>query len=284
MATRLPRHADAARARSFGAVAADYDASRPRYPDELLEDIRALGARTALDVGTGTGILAEHLHDLGLTVTGVDPDPAMADLARSKGFTVEQGTFEDWDPAGRAFDLITFGTSWHWVNPTLGAPKLAGMLRTPKGSVTPDGGDAEPRRPPRRTAVLAWNRLIPPAEVRTVIGELERVRGFDWHADTKERADHPETQVAPAQQALGNEGLATEMRTYLRRARYTREQWLAHIFTISQYNVLPDSEKQALRAEIEAAGLPEEFDIDVHTITLWAWDSGSVMESESSAD
>ena len=46
------------------------------------------------------------------------------------GITVEEATFEDWDPAGRRFDLLVAGQSWHWVEPTLGATKAALVVAT----------------------------------------------------------------------------------------------------------------------------------------------------------
>src|SRR6266704_1401056 len=48
---------DRIRARSFGAAGADYDKYRPRYPDQLVDDVVAvLPGRHVLEVGAGTGI------------------------------------------------------------------------------------------------------------------------------------------------------------------------------------------------------------------------------------
>jgi hypothetical protein len=53
----------------------------------------------------------------------------MVDVARAHGLTVEASTFEDWDSQGRAFNVLTAGQSWHWVNPTRGAERAAVVLR-----------------------------------------------------------------------------------------------------------------------------------------------------------
>src|SRR5206468_196610 len=49
--------------------------------------------------------------------------------ARSYGLHVEAGTFEEWDAAGRTFDLLIAGQAWHWVDPEPGARKAAAVLR-----------------------------------------------------------------------------------------------------------------------------------------------------------
>jgi len=52
--------------------------------DHYLAIADELGARSLLDVGCGTGILARRAADLGMEVTGVDPAAASLDVARSQ--------------------------------------------------------------------------------------------------------------------------------------------------------------------------------------------------------
>ena len=66
----------------------------------------------------------------GCRVLGVDPDARMAALARRHGSRRSRWpTFEDWEPAGRHFDAVVAGQSWHWVDPVAGAAKAARVLR-----------------------------------------------------------------------------------------------------------------------------------------------------------
>jgi len=117
-------------AESFGADAGRYDRARPRYPGALVDRIVAASpGPEVLDVGCGTGIAARQFQAAGCTVLGVDPDPRMADFARRTGVEAEVATFEAWDPAGRAFDAVVAGQSWHWVEPVAGAAKAAQILR-----------------------------------------------------------------------------------------------------------------------------------------------------------
>lgn len=52
--------------------------------DAYVAIVGALGARSVLDVGCGTGVLAHRLADLGYEAVAVDPAAASLDVARSK--------------------------------------------------------------------------------------------------------------------------------------------------------------------------------------------------------
>jgi SAM-dependent methyltransferase len=117
-------------AESFGVDAERYHRTRPRYPAALIDRIVATSpGRDVLDVGAGTGIAGQQLQAAGCRVLGVEPDPRMAEFARRGGLEVEVATFETWEPAGRQFDSVVAGTSWHWVDPVAGAAKAAQALR-----------------------------------------------------------------------------------------------------------------------------------------------------------
>ena len=113
----------------------------------LLEMDRVLGlsladltVKTALDVGTGTGLFAEAFAKQGIRVTGIDPNPQMIQAARN---SVPQGRFQQASaeelpfPDG-AFDLAFLGHVLHETDDPLQALK-------------------EARRVTRqRTAILEW--------------------------------------------------------------------------------------------------------------------------------
>jgi SAM-dependent methyltransferase len=128
VATEQQLYEDRARAESFGTVAQNYDRYRPGYPAALIDDLAMLGPRV-LDVGCGTGKAAVLLAGRGLDVLGVEIDERMAEVARGHGLDVEVDDFETWDAAGREFDLLTCAQAWHWVDPDLGVPKAASVLR-----------------------------------------------------------------------------------------------------------------------------------------------------------
>jgi SAM-dependent methyltransferase len=119
---------DRTRAGSFGEDADQYDRARPGYPRALVDDLVAGDPRRVLDVGCGTGLAGRLLVARGCQVLGVEPDDRMAEVACRVGLYVETARFEDWDSAGRSFDLLVSGQAWHWVDPLVGAEKAAEVV------------------------------------------------------------------------------------------------------------------------------------------------------------
>lgn len=124
--------------RVFEEVPGLYDRVRPGYPDELFADLVALTGlndrSSVLEVGCGTGQATRSLAGLGCSVTAVEPGAGMAALARRRlaGFdtvAVEESTFEEWDDAGRRFDVLLAASSWHWVDPSIGWRRARELLR-----------------------------------------------------------------------------------------------------------------------------------------------------------
>ncbi|HEX8866603.1 MAG TPA: methyltransferase domain-containing protein [Lentzea sp.] len=117
-------------ASSFGAEAVRYDRTRPPYPDSLVERlIAASPGPRVVDVGCGTGTLSRQLIAAGCEVLGVEHDEQMAGFARETGVPVEVSKFETWDPAGRSYDAVVAGQSWHWVDAEQGPLQAARVLR-----------------------------------------------------------------------------------------------------------------------------------------------------------
>lgn len=144
-------------AEGFGGDAERYDRVRPRYPSELATVLLdGLRGRGVLDVGVGTGISALPFLDAGCTVLGVDVDDRMAEFARARGIDVELARFEEWDAAGRMFDLVISGQSWHWVDPDRGAERAASVLRA--------GG----------RIALFWNAGDPPPDIAAGFADAYR--------------------------------------------------------------------------------------------------------------
>jgi SAM-dependent methyltransferase len=152
-------------AESFGADAERYDRTRPAYPDALMQRIAAASpGRHVLDVGCGTGIAARQFQAAGCIVLGVEPDARMAEFAAGTGVKVEVATFEAWDPAGRMFDTVIAGASWHWIDPVAGAAKAARVLR-PGGLLAPIYNVFEAPAEVTEALASAYREVAPEAPV-----------------------------------------------------------------------------------------------------------------------
>jgi SAM-dependent methyltransferase len=126
----------AARSRNFGSIAELYERVRPGYPVEAVDwflpgDAHTSGDLRILDVGTGTGKLTDALLAAGRQVTAVDPDPGMLAVLSAKHPEVRTvtGTAEQLPFDADTFDAVTFGQSWHWVDPPRGSTEVARILR-----------------------------------------------------------------------------------------------------------------------------------------------------------
>lgn len=235
------RHPEIAQA--FGSDAEKYDRVRPRYPAELIDAIvERLPGRAILDVGIGTGISAEPFRDRGFAVLGVEPDPKMGALARTKGFAVEAGRFEDWDPSGRTFDGVIAGQTWHWVDPVAGAAKAASVLHA--------GGRLG----------LFWNAVIPSpdaaARFAKVFESLDTGLPFNpWNAEPK--ADPYGSIIDQTAHGLRTAGAfgAMERLEFRWRSTFERDAWLEQVSTAGGINRLPKD-----KLEVLLRGLGEAID------------------------
>jgi SAM-dependent methyltransferase len=127
-----------AEARSvYGLDPAGYDAGRPEYPErvyEVLEERCGLRAGSVvLECGPGTGQVTRRLVSAGARVVAIEPDPAMAAYLRQsfggKAVEVREAAFEDAPVEDSSFTLAVAATSWHWVDQTVGLPKLGCALQ-----------------------------------------------------------------------------------------------------------------------------------------------------------
>ena len=232
-------------AESFGSDAERYDRTRPRYPDAMVEAIvAACPGPDVLDVGCGTGISARQFQAAGCTVLGVDVDARMAEFARRRGVDVEVAAFEAWHPAGRTFDAVIAGQTWHWIDPVAGARKAADVLRH------------------RGRFAAFWNVFNPSAEVaeafaavyRRLAPELPSARA--WTADASAHSVL-ETRAVDGVRAAGTFDDPEKWRYDWQRF-YTRDEWLDQVPTTGDASQLePDRLKSLLAgigAQIDALG------------------------------
>lgn len=228
MTDSLPAHTDRRRAEAFGAAAQEYDRYRKRYPQSLVAGLLAGQGERALDVGAGTGIASGQLTRAGAEVLAVEPDERMARIARDKGIAVEQTTFEDWQPAGRSFDLVLFAQSFHWVEPRTALKKTAEVL-------TPNG----------RLALLS-NRITPTSPTQEHIDTA-----YSGYLESTQRppidAVHDEELAALIEEC----GFSIERRSVVEELHYSTPEWISLLFTYSNVLTLDDAGQSILRGRLD---------------------------------
>ena len=227
-------------AESFGADAERYDRARPGYPAALVERIVAASpGREVLDVGCGTGISARQFEAAGCRVLGVEVDPRMAEFARRRGLDVEVAAFEDWDPAGRAFDALVAGQAWHWVDPVAGATKAAEVLR-PGGRLAAFWNAAQPPAELAEAFAAVYRRVLPGTVfARGPYGGRDAYSGFL-------------TKAADGMREVGAFAAPEQWRFDWERT-YSRDEWLDQLPTQGTLTRVPPDKLAEILAGVGAA-------------------------------
>lgn len=119
---------------TFDSLAADYDAGRLGYSNELYSALEGFGLpprARILDVGCGTGLACAPLVAKGHQVTGLDPSEAMLEVAR-RAFpqatwvagTAEQLPFDD-----ASFGAVLSAQTFHRVDRAAAVAEIARVLK-----------------------------------------------------------------------------------------------------------------------------------------------------------
>ncbi len=140
-----------------------YARYRLSYPDRLIawviERAGLQPADAVLDLGCGPGTLAVPFAQAGMTVTAVDPEPAMLDAVRGAAaqagvaLDIRQGSSFDLPAGIGPFRLVTMGRSFHWMD-------RAATLKILDGLVTPKGALAFFRDEHPQSAENLWHRKM----------------------------------------------------------------------------------------------------------------------------
>jgi SAM-dependent methyltransferase len=166
----------------FDLIAERYDDSLPAHVVEhylrkrtaFLIELCPVGE--GLDVGCGTGVLAERLARQGLAMTGVDPSAGMLDVLRQKGpsVTAVQGSGTALPFADDSFDLVMCVAVLHHVADAAAVQETLGeMVRVARPTGRVVVWDHNPRNPYWRNLMgrvpqdTGDERLIPEEELLT---------------------------------------------------------------------------------------------------------------------
>lgn len=141
-----------------------YEISDPPWAEEIALYLSLAGPapRKVLDLGCGVGGMAHVFREAGHRVTGVDPAPAMLDLAQSKSqgnpggedITWAQGSAQDFQSDER-FDLILM--TGHAFQVLLRDEDIRAALQTMRAHLAPGGRISFDTRNPALDWGTRWN-------------------------------------------------------------------------------------------------------------------------------
>lgn len=116
-------------------MAGDYVNSRPPYPEAVYQALRAAGVIgpgiRVLEIGAGAGLATRELVNSGSEVVALEPGAELAKLLKAgiPGASTVVGRLEDAALPDCAFDSAVAATSMHWVDLSVGLPKIHAALR-----------------------------------------------------------------------------------------------------------------------------------------------------------
>lgn len=217
---------------TFDTVAEQYDRARPRYPDELVDDlVREAGlspGSRVLEVACGTGQLTRALVERGLHVTCVEMGSNMAAVARRQvpEARIVESSFEAWEPDG-TYDAVCCATAWHWLDAAAATEKAHRVLR--------DGG---------HLAVVGTHHVVP-ADGDSFFHDIQRAyEAIGEGAGALPTVDDIRHDDAVAIRATGLFDVADHL--HLRVIEYDAESYIDVLGTYSGHLAMSDDDRQVI--------------------------------------
>jgi SAM-dependent methyltransferase len=249
-------------ARSFGRIAAEYDAVRPEYAPEAVaraqEALRLGPEARVVDLAAGSGTLTRALTRTFGDVVAIEPDDHMrAVLARQlPGVELLVGTAEQIPLPDASADAVFIGDAFHWFDGAKAVAELDRVLRR-------GGGVA-----------LLWNlwwndgedgtsdSLDPllPAAARALFDDVYVKSGRA--AARAEKAD-------PVASFEGSPFGRPAIELFEFRRRLTGAEVLDLYSTVSAVASLPEAERDALKRKVLPL-LGAAYELTITTVLYWA--------------
>jgi SAM-dependent methyltransferase len=119
----------------FEEMATEYARARPPYPDIVFETLDQAGVigpgRRVLEVGAGAGLATRPILDRGSEVVALERGRQLTSILAevAPGADVVVAGLEDAELADDDFDSAVAATAMHWVDLSVGLPKLHRALR-----------------------------------------------------------------------------------------------------------------------------------------------------------
>ncbi len=227
-------------AESFGSDAHRYERTRPGYPDAMVG-----ASSTPLPAATCSMSAAEPASPpassawpaAGCSVS--NRTSGWPNVARQSGLEVGVTTFGNWDPAGRAFDMVIAAQAWHWIDPLAGAAKAAQALEQGEHFAA------------------FWNAFQPPDQLGEAFADVYRrvQTGLPFNPWANSALAGYQTMCDKAADGLRQSGQFNEPERWQFDwdRPYGHDQWLDQVPTFGGHNQIPPAELQRLLAGVGEA-------------------------------
>ena len=228
------------RKETFNHAAKIYDASRPSYPDEVIDwIIRRTGVkkdRRLLEIGAGTGQATLKFAERGYGIHCVEMGENLANILLKKGkdydLTVDVSAFEKWQPKTPFKTPFIFSaTAFHWIDPGVKYKKCHELLED------------------RGYLVLMWH--VAP---NTQFDQVKKAYDILWEYYPKKKnlSKSSHQLIEERRQEIENSGyfLMEDYRAFSWKLHESREQLTKSFFSQSSFVALSSEKQEVLRSKV----------------------------------
>lgn len=223
----------------YSPAAEAYNQVRPRYPQELIDQVIEItqisSHSTLLEVGCGPAIATPAFATLGCSMLCLEPNPDFYDLAQQNcelypNVGIQNCSFEEWKLEAKKFDAVLAASSFHWISPDVSYPKAVAALR-PEGHL-----------------ILLWNKELQPRD--KVYQQLSEV--YESNAPSLDRRYEDSAMQAEILNELGQMAIESGQfkdmvsRQIEVKVTYSVDQYLMLLNTYSPHLKLEPQQKQRL--------------------------------------
>lgn len=248
--------------RWYSQSAKAYDECRPKYPDEIMDQIAAYitespnindsdtsnrNSARVLEIGCGPGTSTTSLAKRGFHLVCVEPNADFCALARentlpyaSQVSAIVNEPFEDFEASNHVddvlFDAVVAATCMHWVSEEIRFPKAASSLR--------EGG----------TLIMLWNMTLNPVhksnleQLQIAHDEVDCSTLLVWSDEDKSIKGIQSIGDSMIESGLFENLIVNEARTF---ATYSTQRYLGLLSTYSPYIRLEPGVRASLFGRIE---------------------------------
>lgn len=209
----------------------DYEAARPSYPPDAVQwFVDGLGiatGRRVCDLAAGTGKLTRLLAPYGADLFAIEPVPGMRATFQSAvpGVPLVSGTSEAMPVRDGSLDTVLVAQAWHWFDHDRAVAEMHRVLK-------PGGGLG-----------LVWNARDRTTDwvdqVWSIMDRVEKRAPWRDHENWRDSAFRDMPGFGPFETA-----------EFWHVHTITTEQMVQRVASVSHVAVLPDTEREAVLAEV----------------------------------